>query len=145
MSTRSEKAIQLHHKGYNCAQAVVCAYCDLLGLSEEDAYRAAEGFGFGMGGSGEVCGAVSGMALVAGLTNSSGELEGPRTKAQTYKIVKELTKAFQDKNTSVLCRDLLGGPGKPKLRSCDGCVEDAVIILEEKLLADNPELDKTEK
>ena len=38
MESRVQKAIDLHHKGYNCAQAVVCAYCDLFGLDEETGY-----------------------------------------------------------------------------------------------------------
>ena len=64
MESRVQKAIDLHHKGYNCAQAVVCAYCDLFGLDEETAYRASEAFGFGMGQM-EVCGALAGACTVS--------------------------------------------------------------------------------
>ena len=54
-------------KGYNCAQAVVCAFIDLTNVSETDALRASSSFGGGMGRMREVCGAVSGMFMVAGL------------------------------------------------------------------------------
>ena len=35
MDTRVEKTIERHKKGYNCAQAVACTYCDLVGVDEE--------------------------------------------------------------------------------------------------------------
>ena len=95
--------------------------------------KVSEGFGFGFGGLGEVCGAASAMALVAGYKNSSGGVDKGITKAQTNKIVNDLLSAFKEKNTSYLCRDLLGQNGKPKLRSCDGCIEDACEILDAQL------------
>ncbi len=134
LSERMKKALEYHHQGYNCAQAVVCAYCDLLGMDEQTAYRMAEGFGFGFGGKQEVCGAVSGMTMLAGIKYSNGELDGPRSKKDTYKVVKELCEAFEKKNTSIRCGDLMGSGGKGKLRSCDGCIEDASGIVEEILL-----------
>lgn len=57
---RLDKAIELHHKGFNCAQAVVMAYCDMFDMDEKTAMRAAEGFGGGMGGFNSTCGALSG-------------------------------------------------------------------------------------
>ena len=139
MSDRIGKAIENMRAGYNCSQAVVCAYCDLFEVDEVTAYKMAEGFGLGVGGMKEICGAVSGMVMVAGLKNSNGELSGPRTKADTYKLVKEMVKEFQTMNTSILCRDLLGSPGQPKLRSCGGCVKDASMLVEKYLLGAVPE------
>ena len=69
MESRIPKALELHRKGYNCAQAIVCAYCDLFGMDEETAYRASEAFGFGMGQM-EICGALSGACMLAGMKNS---------------------------------------------------------------------------
>ena len=34
MSSRVEKALENHGKGYNCCQAVACAYADLVGVDE---------------------------------------------------------------------------------------------------------------
>ena len=34
MSSRVEKARENHGKGYNCCQAVACAYADLVGVDE---------------------------------------------------------------------------------------------------------------
>ena len=133
MESRVQKAIDLHHKGYNCAQAVVCAYCDLFGLDEETAYRASEAFGFGMGQM-EVCGALAGACMLAGLKNSGGLQAVGKTKAETYKLDRRLAAAFREKNQSVLCRELKGVESGKVLRPCDGCVEDGARLVETYLL-----------
>ena len=125
---RVKKAIEDHMKGYNCAQAVACAFCDLFGVDEKEAYRAMEGFGAGMGVMG-TCGAVSGMVYLAGLAHSDANLEAPgRTKANTYKHVREMINEFAEKNTSVICRELKGVDTGKMLRSCPGCIEDGARI-----------------
>lgn len=73
MESRVAKTIELHKKGYNCAQAVACAYCDLVGVDEDTMFKMAEGFGAGMGGMEGTCGAVSGAVLLAGMHNSHGK------------------------------------------------------------------------
>lgn len=131
MEDRSTKAIELHHKGYNCSQAVVCAYADLFGIDEKTAFAMSESFGAGMGGMQSTCGAVTAMLMLNGVKNSSGELTEKPTKAQTYKIAKELTARFEEKNTSSICKELKGLTGGEVLRSCDGCIEDACKIVAE--------------
>lgn len=133
MESRVQKAIDLHHKGYNCAQAVICAYCDLFGLDEETAYRASEAFGFGMGQM-EVCGALAGACMLAGLKNSGGLQAVGKTKAETYKLDRQLSAAFREKNQSVLCRELKGVESGKVLRPCDGYVEDGARLVETYLL-----------
>ena len=126
---RVEKALKNHEKGYNCAQAVLCAFSDVTGFSEDELFRISEGFGFGMGRQ-DVCGAVSAMTFLAGLKNSGGiELLPETNKKKSYEMSKEMIDEFENKNKSVLCADI-----KDKnLRSCDGCIEDAVRILEKRL------------
>ena len=69
--TKKEKAIELHDKGFNCAQAVACAFAEEIGVPEEVLFSACEGFGLGMGGMEATCGAVSGAIMLAGLKNST--------------------------------------------------------------------------
>ena len=45
--TKKELALEYHKKGYNCTQAVACAFCGEFGVSEEEMYKIAEGFGLG--------------------------------------------------------------------------------------------------
>lgn len=126
---RVEKALNYHKKGYNCSLAVVCTFCDKIGLDEETAFKVSEGLGFGDSDSYGTCGAVTGMALVMSMINSTGNLEAPDSKASTYKRVRELNAMFREKNGSTICREIKGLDTGKVLRSCDGCIEDAVVLL----------------
>ena len=64
--THSEKAAELFLQGYNCAQSVAVAFCDVTGLDEGFTAKTVSAFGGGMGRLREVCGAVSGMFFVLG-------------------------------------------------------------------------------
>lgn len=127
-----KRALERHKKGYSCSQSVLCAFSELLGIDEKLLFKVSEGFGFGMGTM-DTCGAVTGMFMVAGLVNSSGSVENGLTKPDTMKLVKELGMRFHEKNQSVVCRELKGVDTGKVLRSCDGCIEDAVRIAAEKL------------
>ena len=134
-SKKAEYARELHQKGYNCAQAVACSFCEELGVDEETLFRISEGFGFGMGMM-EMCGALSGMAMVIGLNNSVGNLaKGEATKGSTYKQVKEYIHRFQEKNGAYLCRELKGVETGKMLCSCPQCIMDAAELTEEYLKA----------
>ena len=123
-----EKALENHMKGFNCAQAVACAYSEVVGMDENTIFKMAEGFGLGMGGMQCTCGALSGAIMLAGLKERSGDVNSPTTKASTYKLSKEIVEEFREKNTSVICRELKGVDTNFVLRSCNGCIEDAARI-----------------
>ena len=125
-----------HTRGYNCAQIVLCSYAEELGIDEETLFRISEGFGAGMGGMMQTCGAVTAMFMALGLANSSGNLQACDTKPQTMKKVRELAAEFEKKNGSIVCRELKGIDTGKVLRSCDGCIEDGIRILGEWLLDD---------
>ena len=133
MSDRIQKALENHKKGMNCCQAVVCTFADALDADENIVFALGEGFGAGMGGMECTCGAVSGAVILAGLKNSSKNVENPTTKGKTYQLSKAIVKEFEIKNGSVICKELKGiGTGKV-LRSCDGCISDAVELVEKIL------------
>lgn len=139
MESRVENTIKRHDKGYNCAQSVACTYCDLLGYEEADIFRMTEGFGAGMGGMEATCGALSGAVLLAGLKNSDGKLDGPKTKGRTYQLSKEMVKQFQEKCGALVCRELKGvGADRPKC-SCADCIKDAASIVENVLFGEENE------
>ena len=122
------RAAEFHAMGYNCAQAVLCALAPSLGMDEDVAFRVMEGFGLGMGGMSETCGAVSGAVAALGVANSTGEAQ-PTSKASTYQLSREAADRFRAKNSTTICRELKGvGTGTGPLRSCPGCIDDAVDI-----------------
>lgn len=133
MDTRIEETIVRHNKGYNCAQAVACTYCDLVGIDEETMFRMTEGLGLGMGGMQGTCGAVTGACILAGVKNSTGNLEKPDSKASTYKLSREIVHQFEEKNKSSICKELKGVETGVMLRSCQDCIKDAAELVEEIL------------
>ena len=106
----AEKAFQLFKSGYNCAQAVAVAFCDLTGLSEVQAARMASAFGGGMGRMREVCGAVSGMFMVLGLLYGYDDPKADDTKKKLYTEVQALADRFKAEAGSIICRDILKNP-----------------------------------
>ena len=131
--TKQEKAIELHDRGCNGAQAVACASAEEIGVPEETLFAAAEGFGLGMGGMEETCGAVSGAVMLAGFKNSCADPKNPKTKAATYQLTREITRQFAEKNHALVCKELKGLETGVVLRSCPDCIRDAVAIAEKVL------------
>lgn len=122
------QAAEYHARGFNCAQAVACTLAPAVGLDPQVAFTLTEGFGAGMGGMTETCGAISGAVAIMGFVMSDG-MENPKTKGLTYKLSREIAKRFGEKNTTTVCGALKGiGSDKGPLRSCPGCIDDAIEI-----------------
>lgn len=130
---RVQQALDNHKKGYNCAQAVSCAFCDLTNTDETTMFTVTEGLGLGMGCMEGTCGAISASAVLSGFKNSTARLEKPDSKAASYKDSKTCVKAFQALHGTVVCKDLKGVETGKVIRSCDGCIEDAARIIAENL------------
>ena len=136
MKTRIEDTIKRHDKGYNCAQAVACTYCDLVGVEEETMFRMTEGLGLGMGCMEGTCGAVSGACVLAGMKCSSGNLEKPDSKAASYKLSKEIVQQFEERTGAVACRELKGIETGKVLCTCAECIRNAAAITEKVLFTE---------
>lgn len=108
MNSHKEKAMKLFREGYNCAQSVFCAFADDLGIDFETALKLSSSFGGGMGRMREVCGAVSGMLMAAGLKFGYISPVDKEGKAEHYARVQELAKQFKSKHDTIICRELLG-------------------------------------
>ena len=106
----SLKAAELFLQGYSCAQAVAVAFSDVTGLEVEFSARMASSFGGGMGRMREVCGAVSGMLMVAGLLYGYDTFDDDVAKKAHYTLVQELAGQFRDQVGSIVCREILKNP-----------------------------------
>ncbi len=147
MSARkSDIAVEKFMSGYNCAQSILYAFGPELGLDGETALKVATGLGGGMGGSGEVCGAVTGGILALGLKHGRGSREEKAVAQCNYQKTLELMAAFEKARGSCLCRTLLGGcdlrtpEGQQRFREqglhqkvCVGCVRTVGELLERML------------
>lgn len=106
---RKELAMENFLKGYNCTQSVLLAFEDLLPEeNRKEIICMASSFGGGMGRLREVCGSVSGMFLVTGLLYGYDEPETGQKKTELYTKIQELAHKFEEKNGSIVCRELLG-------------------------------------
>ena len=106
----SELAVENFMRGYNCSQAVVVAFCDVTGMKPQYAARLSSSFGGGMGRMREICGAVSGMLLVAGLLYGYGTPGDEESKKAHYHLVQALAGKFREREQSIVCREILKNP-----------------------------------
>lgn len=108
----SQRAAELFCKGYNCSQAVLVAFAEDCGIDEKTAARLSSSFGGGMGRMREVCGAVTGMFMVAGLLAGYDENDPKEKKDSHYALIQQLAEEFKAEHSTIICRDLLGNIGK---------------------------------
>ena len=137
---------ELFQSGYNCCQAVAAAFADVTDVPRDAMLRLSCPFGGGFARMRYVCGAVSGMGLIAGLVYGD---DSPECKKAMYPKTRELTDAFKAEFGSIVCAELLSGivthgdPPTPearteeyyKRRTCLDCVKTAARILAEDLEA----------
>ena len=108
MSEHSEKAVELFKRGYNCSQAVVGAFSDDLNLDFSTAMKISSSFGGGMGRLREVCGALTGSFIVAGLMFGNDDPSQTGLKSEHYSLIRELADKFRQLNGSIICKELRG-------------------------------------
>lgn len=108
MEARAEMARAFFKKGYNCCQAVVLAYSDVIGLDEDTIATISSGFGGGYARLREVCGCVSGMTLVAGAALPANVPADMERRGANYKLTQKLAAQYREENGSIICRELLG-------------------------------------
>ena len=104
------KAAELFLEGYNCSQSVVVAFCDVTGLEKDFSAKMASSFGGGMGRMREVCGAVSGMLMVAGIVYGYDSTGDDESKKAHYQLVQNLAGQFREQVGSIICREILKNP-----------------------------------
>lgn len=146
MSKYSDRAVQLFYSGKTCSQAVFAAFAPELGLSEETALHISLGLGGGVGRMREICGAISGAAMLVGLRFPN------ISKAEAYEKVRFIAEEFRKTNPSIVCRELLGlsEPEKNyepeprtaeyyKKRPCIRIIGDAALAVEKILFGTEDE------
>ena len=135
---RRQKAEDLLHNGYNCAQAVVLAYADVLEVDEGVLSQLSAPLGGGVGRLREVCGAVSGGVMVISMLTGLDTLV-PEEKSRLYALEREFAEKFKDRAGSYICRDLIerhphGDTHNSQKPACQQLVGLAVELIEETLL-----------
>ena len=103
-----ERAGELFLEGYNCAQSVFTAFCHRFDIDEETAKKISAGLGGGVGRMREVCGAVSGAAMVIGSLVAGVNGDDTESKAKNYELVREFAELFKERHGgTIVCREML--------------------------------------
>lgn len=110
--SKQEEAEKIFLEGYNCAQSVAGAFAKEMQMDQKTVVRMISSFGGGMGRMREVCGAVSGMAFVAGVLYGYDDPKDDIAKKEHYERVQYLASEFKKETGSIICRELLGIEGK---------------------------------
>lgn len=115
IEARAQRATDLFKQGYNCSQAVFASCADLYCITDESlALRLSASFGGGIGRMRMVCGAASGMFMLAGLQNGSSTPHDNEGKMANYAFVQQLAGEFKAQYGSLICAELLGLAPKPQ-------------------------------
>ena len=144
---RADRAEELFRQGYNCGQSVFAAFADVLGMTVEEAAKIASPFGAGFGKLREVCGAVSGMTLVAGYLKGYSDPADYESKKEVYALNRKMCAEFEDRQGYIIFRELLGlkkgeDTAEPAVRTeeyyrsrpCIGACRTAADIIEKEIL-----------
>lgn len=139
---RAKIANDYHDNGYSCSQAVACAFADVIGLPEEQIAALTGGFGGGFR-TGEICGVLSGGAIVLGAKWPHSDPRDMKAKSFVAKKVMKFQKKFLERFPAVRCHDIRDLPAAPEKspaaqrlgvkKSCAVYIVAAVEILEEML------------
>ena len=123
---RAQRATELFKQGFNCSQAVFTSCADLYGITDEQlALRLSASFGGGIGRMRLVCGAASGMFLLAGLQNGSSTPHDNEGKMANYAYVQQLAGEFKG---SIDPRPAERTPEYYEKRPCSEMIAEAVRI-----------------
>ena len=117
----------LRKKEMNCCQAVLVAFADEAGRSEEDLLRLGSGFGSGMGTMEGTCGALVGAIMVSSLLSEKGA---------AMAASRAIMPRFKELCGATICRDLKGIDTGKVLCRCENCVRNAVRAAGESLAKD---------
>lgn len=117
----------LRAEGYNCSQCVAMVFDDVTGEDEQLLARTTAALGGGLAGMREVCGAVTAMGVVDGLTR----FHAPSDKKAIYSLASGDAEKFRGINGSIICRELK----KPGAKPCQALIADAITILYNRLIA----------
>ena len=122
---KGDLACSLRGQGCNCCQAVIMAFKDELGMSEQDIKRTGAAFGGGMATMEATCGALVGAGIALGLL----KYEDKPIRGNSKQLITD----FKNMSKATSCRDLKGINTGVMLTSCEDCMKNAVKALAAQL------------
>ena len=100
------RAAELFGSGLNCAESVLKANMEHLGVEGAWFPRVATGFGSGIAQAGQVCGVVSGAVITGGWL--LGRDEPSDSRDELYEVIETFMLDFKREQGSIICKELIG-------------------------------------
>lgn len=139
MIDRAKIGIDTFRQGYNCCQAVLVAFEDMVDIDKELLLNIGSALGGGFARTRNLCGAVNAMGIVYGLVKKT-------DKVQAYKELQLPIEEFKQKFSSINCSEILKGvevtsgfvpeertPKYYATRPCEFVVEHCIRVIEKYL------------
>lgn len=105
--TPIERTIDLHlNHGLNCAQSIVTAFGETLGINPKEAGMLGRPWAGGIGHQGQTCGYLTGALII--LAKAFDDPDEKQARKKTDRAIAMLFSRFKEQRGSMLCRDLLG-------------------------------------
>lgn len=134
---RKEIALKLFNEKYNCAQAIMIAYSDLVNIDKDMAFKIASGFGGGIARLGKTCGTINAAVMILSLRHGGVEKEDIESNTKTREIIRKFIKEFSENHTGINCTDLLTeDEGKNHIMhsgKCENIVDEVCDLLDKYL------------
>lgn len=116
-----ERMREMKAEGFYCSQILLKLGMELQGKENPDLVRAVHGLAGGLGFSGELCGALSGGAVLLGLYAGKGlpeDEQDPRLDFMIMDLVKWFKQEYGEAYGSIRCADILGPGAKNMAARC---------------------------
>ena len=81
------------------------------------------------------CAQAVACTYCAGMKRSTGNLEKPDSKAESYKLSRAILGGFEKANGTAICKELKGIETGKVIKSCDDCIKEAAALAEQVLFS----------
>lgn len=123
LNEMNDYAMDLFHKGFTCAEAVMYTSNKYLKLNlDEKSFSMSSGFPWGLGGGGCICGALAGASMI--ISSIYGRKSFNETRSEIcFKINNDLHDEFKKINGATCCRVLMKGLDRDDPKRKENCSE----------------------
>ena len=123
MSGAVKRSREFFESGFCCAESVLMAVAERMGIESDLIPKIATGLCAGMSKTSSRCGALTGGVLALGMIYGRAAVGDSASKDLTYELVAQFVRGFETMFGSADCRELLG---------CDISTEEGMRTFEEQ-------------
>ena len=121
---RKEKALRLFNERYNCAQSIMLAYCDLVDITEDMAFKISSGFEGGIAKLGKTCGTINASVMLLSLRYGENKKEDVDSKNKRREIIRNFMNEFMNNHKKgINCTDILTEENKTYTMHSEKCLK----------------------